>query len=86
MIHGKAGTIITHCIGWLLFLLLPIPPRGEFLIFVTRIRGTGLSVTVARFDIVSIILYFLTLALSIAVITIRQLRISRKILFRLGKK
>jgi hypothetical protein len=40
----------------------------------------------ARFDIVSIILYFLTLALSIAVITIRQLRISRKILFRLGKK
>lgn len=25
MIHGKAGTIITHCIGWLLFLLMPIP-------------------------------------------------------------
>lgn len=24
MIHVKAGTIIIHCIGWLLFLLLPI--------------------------------------------------------------
>lgn len=163
MIHVKAGTIITHCIGWLLFLLLPIlfingqndevsifnilsspfywlflfcyailfyshtyyifpywyqqkkyalyaiflfaflalvflvqpfdklvgmpgrgefhpePPHGEFPDMPGAPPRHGpFARHGMHFDIVSIILYFLTLALSIAIINIRQLRISRE--------
>lgn len=161
MIEVKAGTIITHCIGWLLFLLLPLlfiigqnedagvlhiilspyywlflacyallfyshtyyvfpewyankkyilyalfllaflmliffispfdklvriggsgtrpePPPDQFPGFLPRRRPGPPGPRGMHFDIVSIVLYFLTLALSIAAIMMTQVRVSQE--------